>query len=120
MRGWSLRAQLVAAVVTAVALFAAAAAMFTAPSYRADRAAAGRDLSRWAGAAAARLDKQVSAGERRVGGLAGQDAIVSLDRDRCQLLLGGFRGLGPGPLVVVGPDDSLLCSSLPAAPSTAH
>jgi signal transduction histidine kinase len=120
MRGWSLRAQLVAAVVTAVALFAAAAAMFTARSYRADRAAAGRDLSRLAGAAAARLDKQVSDAERLVAGLAGQDAIVSLDRDRCQLLLGGFRGLGPGHLVVVGPDDSLLCSSLPAAPSTAH
>src|SRR5207244_1390217 len=111
--GWSLRAQLVVALAVAVALFGAAAALLTARAYRQDRAAAGRLLASLARAAATRLDSQVTQSQQALGAIAAQDAIAALDRDRCGLVLSGFRGLGPGYLVLVGPDDRVLCSSRP-------
>jgi|GEM_PF-5268472 len=110
-RGWSIRAQLAVALVAAVALFGTAAALLTARAYQDDRAAAGRQLETLARAAAARLDSQVAQAEQLLGALAAQDAITALDAGRCGLVLGGFRGLGPGYLVLVGPDGDVLCSS---------
>ena len=111
--GWSLRARLTVALVAAVALFGGAAALLTARAYRQDRAAAGRQLARLAQAAATRLDTQVTQSEQVLAGIAGQDAITALDRDRCGLVLSGFRSLGPGYLVLIGPDNRVLCSSRP-------
>jgi len=110
-RGWSLRAQLAAALVASVTLFGAAAALLTARGYRDDRAAAGRQLATLARAAATKLDGQVAQTEQLLGGIAAQDAITGLDAGRCGLVLGGFRGLGPGYLALVGPGNDVLCSS---------
>ena len=110
-RGWPLPAQLAVALVVSVALFGAAAALLTARAYREDRAAAGRQLATLAKVSATRLDNQVAQSEQVIGGIAAQDAIRGLDRDRCGLVLGGFRGLGPGYLVLIGRDGAVLCSS---------
>ncbi|HLJ07531.1 MAG TPA: ATP-binding protein, partial [Acidimicrobiia bacterium] len=117
-RGWSLRAQLAVALVASVALFGAAAALLTARSYHDDRAAAGRQLATLARAAASKLDSQVAQSEQVLAGIAAQDAITALDPGRCGLVLGGFRGLGPGYLALVGPDGDVLCSSRPAGELT--
>ena len=109
--GWSLRAQLAVALVAAVALFGAAAALLTARAYRQDRSGAGRQLATLARSAATQLDTQVAQAQQLLIGIAAQDAIAGLDVNRCGLVLSGFRGLGPGYLVLVGPDDRVLCSS---------
>ena len=112
--GWSLRAQLTVALVVAVAIFGAAAALLTARAYRQDRAAAGRQLASLARSAATRLDTQLTQSEQLLAGIAAQDAIAGLDITSCGLVLSGFRNFGPGYLVLVGPDDRVLCSSRPA------
>jgi signal transduction histidine kinase len=113
----------VVALVVSVFLFATAASLLTARAYRQDRAAAGRQLARIAGAAAARLESQMAQTQQLLGGIAAHETISGLDAEGCGLVLSGFRGLGPGYLVLVRADGRVLCSSRPpgeAPPSGAY
>lgn len=111
--GRHLRLQVAAALAVCVALFGLAAWALTARAYHEDRAAAGRQLARLAGAAGADLAAGVAEADRILAGLAGQEAIASFDPARCQPVLSGFSGIGTGHLVLIDPGGTVRCSSLP-------
>lgn len=89
-----------------------AAAALTLRAYRDDRAEAEGELLRLARQAASDVATQVEGIGAVLESLARQEAVASLDPSRCQPVLQGFSGLGPGHLVLVEAGGRVLCSSL--------